>query len=455
MTGGAQPLRVRVIRPGRERSRRARHLVVVRPPSSSSYLAVVVALGLGGLACGDGASGGTDGPTIDGATPDGPTIDGPTIDAAIDANPFDAPVDGAIPLAAALDPTFGVGGDVRFPVTSGMGAIATANDGDILACGPSGDLEDVGIGPPAWLGRVDASGTGPIQLWTVVAAGSFETCTGVTELTDGRYAVLTDRQLLVRDAAGGPVTSKVFDPAHRLSRIIAAPDGGLWALGVEGVWRFNRDLVPVASFGVGGLVALDDGRGLALHRPTMATALLTVVGLPRQVRRLDGATGALDGSFAAGGVLDMPQPAGSNSAGLIGVVARAGGAVGAFIDVAGPDGGRGYGIVPVSAAGVAGLPIFSGLPDIGRATSDATDRVLWPSSQGGNFIDGEFTLSRTDAAVAGVTTTTITPPPAAPDCRYRPVGAVTTGGVVIGYTSRCFEPGFGPRFAPRLVRLVP
>lgn len=443
----------------------------MRPSSSSSYLAVVAALTLWAPACGDNAGGGgtadgspADGPTIDAPTIDGPTLDAaidgptldaPTLDAAVDANPVDAPVDGVVPLAVALDPTFGQGGDVRFPVPSGMGAIATANDGDILACGPSGDVEDVGFGPPVWLGRVDASGTGPIQVWTVVAAGSFAACTGVAELTDGRYAVLTDRQLLVRDAAGAPLASQVFTPGHRLHRILAAPDGGLWALGNEGVWRYDHDLVPVASFGVGGLVAVSDGRGLALHGTTMATARLTIVAIPRQVRRIDGATGAPDLTFGGAGTIDLPLPFGATSAALVGVVARPGGAVAVHTDTSGPDIARSYGIAPVSAVGVAGNSVMAGLPDIGRGTVDASGGVIWPSSQLGSFIEGYLTLSRTDAAVTIRTESTVVPPPAAPNCRYRSVGAVSTGGTVIGYTSVEPVPQAPLRFVARLVRLAP
>jgi len=444
----------------------------VRPSSSSSYLAVVAALTLWAPACGDNAGGGgtadgspADGPTIDAPTIDGPTLDAaidgptldaPTLDAAVDANPVDAPVDGVVPLAVALDPTFGQGGDVRFPATSGMGALSVAHDGDILACGPSLDLEDFGPGAPVWFGRIDADGAGAAQVWTIMPPDSTEGCTGVVELADGRYAVLTHGRLMILDAAGTPVTTRPLDILHRLYRIIAAPDGGVWAFGVDGLWRFDSNLVPVPTFGVGGLVAVEDGRNFVAHGATMATARLTFAFLPREVRRIDGATGALDPTFGGTGTISVPQPPGSTSAGLTSVVARAGGAVGVHIDVSGPDGGRGYGMVPISAVGVPGPPVYSGLPDFGRATVDANDRVFWPSSVGGPFIEATFPLSRTNPGITSVDTSTIAPPPGTPNCVYRPVGAVTTtGSVVIGYTSRCFEPGFGPRFVARLVRLAP
>jgi hypothetical protein len=419
----------------------------------------VMALSSATAGCGD------DHAVLDAALPDAAVVDamadGATdarpdapVDAAVDAMP-DAMPDAAVPLSSALDPTFGQGGSYTFPAVGGMGAITSAPGGDIVACGPSRAVEDLNLGAAAWLGRVDGGGVGPGQVWVLGPTNAHESCASVAVLTSGHVAVVTASRLLIRDVGGGPVAELPFDVSHRLLQVAAAPDGGLWAVGVEGLWRYDGGLSPVAAFGVGGLVAMTDAVGLAVHGANLTTARVTVATRTRQVRRVHGDSGAPDLAFAGTGTTTVPIPAGWPGGELRAIVARADGGVAVMTDWDPPDAGTHYGVAPVTAAGVAGPSVSGSQLAIGSAAVDASDRVWWPSSEGFAFLDQRLFVTRTDPTVTSTAAIMVVPPPATATCRYAAAGAVVSGGIVVGYSAREVAPPLPLRYSARVVRLAP
>jgi hypothetical protein len=427
---------------------------------------VVLVLVVGALgACGD------DRPAaVDAALTDAAELDAPSIDAPVDAPPIDAavidarPID-ATPDAAALDPHvdpgFGQGGAVRLDAPGGVGAITTGPAGELVLCGPSTDPSELMFSGPPWLGRIDAQGAGPAQVWTVAPVGTHEHCGDVVTLSDGRLALVTygasGGRLQLRTAAGALVVERAIAPAHRLLRLAAAPDGGLWAVGLDGLSRYDAALAPVASFGQAGVVAFAGGYDVVAHGATVGTALVTVsVKAERRVRRFVGATGEVDHGFGVDGIATVPTPPGWPLTGTIrDLIALPSGGVAVMTTMPGPDPGTFYGMIALDAAGVAGPQVPGGAMAVGSGAVDPAGRVFWSSSYGMiPGLDPFLAFARTTVTTTEISTI-VRPPPQCGTCRYATAGAVWAGGMVVAYTVRDLLMAPDHEFTPWLMRFRP
>jgi len=403
---------------------------------------VVLALG----ACGDDLPAASDAAVADAAAADA-AVDAAPVDAArIDAAPIDArPVDAAADAAALdphVDPAFGQGGATRLDAPGGVGAIINGAGGDLVLCGPSTDPDDPMFGGQPWLGRIDAAGAGPAQVWPVAAAGTLESCTDVVTLADGRLALVTSGfaggRLQIRTAAGALVVERVVPPAQRLFRLAAAPDGGLWAVGSEGLRRYDAALEPVAAFGAGGLVGFAGGYDLVAHGATVDATRLTVsVKAERRLRRFVGATGAVDLGFGVDGTVVIPTPPGWPVGGSVrDLIALPAGGVTVATTMPAPEPGAFVGIVAVDGAGVVGPQVPGGAVAVGSGALDPAGRVFWPSSYGMlPGLDPFLAFARTTITTPEISTI-VRPPPQCGQCRYATAGAVWAGGMVVAYTVR-------------------